>query len=176
MKKANLLGLFFALLMVFLVSSSTVASATRRSHDGGSQSRRDISGTSTETGQENSSLLFMGELLEGVRIHSPLSDELNTLYLKNRAEIHQIIDRNPGIIWKTVDLLLELLPALRSVDQNGGKLNVEKKLYARATDFWGGCESLASPQLADDLRKAKSLIESRTTELDSYRLQIDLTR
>ena len=76
--------------------------------------------------------------------------------------------------WESIELGLELLPALRSVDRNGGKLSVDKELYGRATGLVGKCQSLASPQLAGDLKRAKALVESRATELDSHQLLIDL--
>ena len=156
----------------FLASPHT-AQAKKNNH---AQAEKDSLGASEEQDRSEDRILGIGRLFDGVRIHSPLGDEFNELYSRNQTEIHGIVDRNPTIIWETVEIALDLLPALRSVDQNGGKLCVNKQLYAKATDFFWRCKSLASPQLAGDLMKAKTLVESRTTELNAQQLLIDLNK
>jgi len=173
LKKKRCWGFVSGVLLIALVGSTAMATIAQENH-GRIEKRQQRSNAPVDTERGEPGLSYLGGLFQGINIRSPLGDEFNTLYLRNKAEIHQIIDRNPGIVWETVELALDLLPALRTVDRNGGKLSVEKKLYGRATGLFGKCESLASPQLAGDLKRAKALVESRATELDSQQLLIDL--
>jgi hypothetical protein len=157
-------------LVSFLAAAHT-AQARRKSQ---AKQEKDSLPTSEEQDRIDDRILGIGRLFDGIRIHSPLGDEFNELYSRNQTEIYGIVDRNPMIVWETVEIALDLMPALRSVDQNGGKLCVDKQLYSKATDFFWKCKSLASPQLAGDLMKAKTLVERRTTELNARQLLIDL--
>jgi hypothetical protein len=171
------LSFVFVLLIIFLAASGATAKMSLDKGDDTSQRRweRSRPPAARDSGEEGN-VQALGNLLQGVEIRSPLGDEFNIIYDRNRAEIHQLVDRNPEIIWDTLGLVLDLLPALRSADRNGGKLYVEKQLYARATDLYWKCESLASPGLARDLKRAKSLVESRMIELNSRQLVIDLNK
>ena len=175
LRKGRYAGFVSVVLLIVFASSTVPAKIAQENHKRIEKQNQEPK-PRDDTGRGEGGLSFLGNLFQGINIHSPLGDEFNGLYLRNKAEIHRIVDRNPGIVWETVELAIELLPALRSADQNGGKINVEKKLYTRATDLAGKCESLAGPQLARDLKRAKSLLEKRTTELDPGQLTIDLTK
>ena len=112
--------------------------------------------------------------MDGIEIQSPIGDEFAQVYHRHKAEIHQIVNQNPFLVWETVDLIVEVLPALRSVRPDDGKLYVDKRTFSKADDLFARCEALASPGLANDLRKARAQVDSRITEWDSERILVDL--
>jgi hypothetical protein len=63
---------------------------------------------------------------------------------------------------------------LKFKEAQEGKVRIPRNTYAKATNLMEKCESLASPELARDLKKAKALFDSRVKESDQESLTIDL--
>ncbi|MFP5213051.1 MAG: hypothetical protein ACLGPL_06690 [Acidobacteriota bacterium] len=113
-------------------------------------------------------------LVGDVRIPPATSDYFNGLYRRNKPEIRQLIDDNPTMVWESLNLVLEALPALKAVGQNGGVLRLSSRLYQKTDRLFAQYEALASPKLSSDMGKARRYIESRVKENRNGLVAVDL--
>ncbi len=118
--------------------------------------------------------LVPGDLLGDIQVSEPTRSFLDGLYKRHRFEFARIIQDNPQLVWDTMDVVLDALPALRAMSKNGGRLYVDKNIYARASGIVDRCEGFATQELARDLRKLRLFVEMRSKEVDSDRIMIDL--
>jgi hypothetical protein len=124
------------------------------------------------TGQE----MLVEELLGDIDIpvSKPTRDFVDQLYHRHRSEFTRLIQNNPQLVWDALDIVLDALPALRAMPQNGGQLYLDRNIYARASDLVDRCEGLSTPELARDLKKLRLLVEMKIKSADSERVRIDL--
>lgn len=115
------------------------------------------------------------EVFSSIRVPPALSGEFLEMYNRHRLEIDRMVADNPFLIWESLDIALDSLPALRAMNQNGGMLYLDKRTYSRAMGLIDQCEALASPKLGIDLERAKRLLLNRTSETDSGEIVIDLS-
>lgn len=112
--------------------------------------------------------------LSDIQIPPATAARFETVYWRHRAELYQIAAANPGLVWETVGLVLDALPALRSVKNNSGRLYLDQRTFGKANDVWEQYVRLASSGLATDLKDIKKFVDNRTKPVDSGRVVIDL--
>lgn len=127
-----------------------------------------------EAGSSDDNLDSIGSLLERLRISGPVSDEFTSLYQSNQTEIDRILNENPLVTWHTFDLLLTSWPVLNSVEQNGGRLYLDREIFLSAMNLFEEFERVASPKLAGDLRKTKAMVNGRAKNVDTAKVEVDL--
>jgi hypothetical protein len=171
--RAHLWQYFLAILMVaVLVGHPQSLGATEKLAPGAAETQK-------ESGREPDSLSRYGQnLLTGLAasIHIPkaTAQSFTELFARHGPELERLANAHQNLVWEVLDVVIEVLPSLRKMDENGGQLHVDRKTYAKASDLLGRWESLASPELARALRKAKTLVDSRVKEADPENIIIDL--
>ncbi len=161
-------GFFLAIALALCVNGSHASQETNQA------TQCPVSIHSRENAPAGQAERLVGELLNDIRIPGHVSDIMSTLYTKHRSEIVRIIHGNPHIVWSTVELVLEALPALRTMGENGGAIIVDKDVYSRAEVILEQYRSLASSGLARDLDGLKRYVESRALPVDSEKIKVDL--
>lgn len=116
----------------------------------------------------------LGNLLSDVQVPQHTSKTFTDLYSKHKAEIDRILNDNPYLIWESIDVVLDALPALKSVPQNGGRLYIDKRLYSKATDLLSEIEALSSPELSHDLQQSWAFVQNRAKDSGQGAFVIDL--
>jgi hypothetical protein len=116
----------------------------------------------------------IGSVLEGIRIGAPTMEEFRTLYNRHKREIQTIVNQHMDLVWETIDLAIDALPALRSTEKTGGRLFLDKGIYSRANRLFEKYMALAGSGLAKDLRRAKRFIDGKTEDWNSNQVMIDL--
>ncbi len=116
----------------------------------------------------------VGNLLSDVQVPQRTSRTFIDLYFKHKDEIDRIFSENPFIIWESMGLVSDALPALKSVPGNGGRLYIDKGLFSKANDLFAEFEGLSSPALSHDLRQTWDYLQNRITPTPSGVLEIDL--
>lgn len=114
------------------------------------------------------------DLLDQLQIPPATVARFETLYRRHRSELTRVVTNNPGLLWKTLGLVVDALPALREVRDHRGKLVLSQQLFARANDLCSQYERLASPGLAGDLENIKKFVDRRTRRVDSNHVMINL--
>ena len=125
-----------------------------------------------ETHEE--SIMDLDNLLGEIAVPDKAAEIFNDLYYRHKTELYQILNNNPYIIWQTLGLVGDSLPALRSMAKNSGKLKLDGTTYSKANNLYSEYFGLASPQLAADLQKAKLYVDQRTKRASSGSVVIDL--
>lgn len=116
----------------------------------------------------------LADLLGGIAIPSGTAAVFNGIYVRHGRELTSILSDNPVIIWDTLDILLDILPGLRAVPANGGRLFVTRAEYDRAAILLQKFMALSSDGLAEDLEKARTMIDRRLKETGEGKIVIDL--
>ena len=80
------------------------------------------------------------------------------------------------MIWQTLGLVSDSLPALRSMAKSNGKLLLDGETYSKVNNLYNEYSGLASPALAADLQKAKDYVDQRTKTSNSGTVIIDLNK
>lgn len=80
-----------------------------------------------DTGRERTA----GDILDDLVESSPTAQALSNLYSRHRLEIERILYENPFMIRQGIEILVEALPALKTVPGNGGRLTVDRNCTAR---------------------------------------------
>ena len=113
-------------------------------------------------------------LLGGIAVPDAAAQLFNGIYTRHGIEIGRILSDNPRMVWDTLDLLLDLLPALRALPATGGRLTVNSGDYDRAAALLQRFTALSSSGLARDLGRTREWIDRRVTQGDAGKLVIDL--
>jgi hypothetical protein len=129
---------------------------------------------SSTTSEEDGAATVIGDLLGEITVPNEAAILFNDLYYRNKAEVFRILNNNPYLVWETLGVVVEALPALRLIGDQDGKLYLDRATYARARSLFDHYHGLASPQLAADLDKTRSYVDSRTEEKDSGDVVIHL--
>ncbi|MEN6483564.1 MAG: hypothetical protein ABFD98_01670 [Syntrophobacteraceae bacterium] len=116
----------------------------------------------------------LADLLGGIAIPSATANVFNGIYARHGRELTSILSDNPAIVWDTLDILLDVLPGLRAVPANGGRLFVTRAEYDRAAILLQRFMALSSDGLAEDLGKARAMIDRRLKETGEGKIVIDL--
>lgn len=114
------------------------------------------------------------DLLSQIRVPDRTSRTFSDLFMKHQAELDRLVRENPWVMWDSLGVVLDALPAFRELPQNGGRLFIDKRVYARAADLMGRLENISSPQLSRDLRLSEKYVEDRMRESGPNTLEIDL--
>jgi hypothetical protein len=120
-------------------------------------------------------LQSIGSVLSGIHVPAATVDEFTTLYNRHKTEIRTIVDQHTDLVWQTLDVVVDALPALQSFDKAGGRLYLDRRVYAKANRLFDEYVRLAGSGLAKDLRKAKRSIDNRTEDWGSNQVMIDLS-
>jgi hypothetical protein len=131
-------------------------------------------GAQTLWAAENLTPDLLQSLVGDIPIPKATVQSFSVLFDRHRLELKQLVDAHQDLVWETLNVVIEFLPSLKTVAANGGQLRVNRKTYAKATSLLERCELLASPELAQDLREAKTLVDSRLKEGDQEDLIINL--
>jgi hypothetical protein len=164
----------FAILVVMLSVAVQIPWATEKSAPGGTQAGKD-------PGHEQSSLSRYGqELLSGlvgdIQLPKATIESFCGLFQHHQPELERLANTHQELIWGALDVVIEALPSLKTMDAQEGKVRVPRSTYAKASNLLEQCELLASPKLARDLRRAKALFDSMVKESDQESLIIDLKK
>jgi hypothetical protein len=162
----------FAILMGLVLVSAQALCATDKLASGAPQ-------VSEETSQEAGALVRYGpdmlsSLVGDISIPRTTIRSFGELFDPHKTELERLANTHQGLLWEAIAVVIEVLPSLKATDAPEGQLRVPLKTYAKASNLLERCESLASPQLAGDMRKAKALFESMVKESDQENLIIDL--
>lgn len=135
--------------------------------------------TGQEAERENGSLGQIGQdllrnLMGDVPIPKATAQRFSVLFERHKAELESLANAHQNLIWETLQVVIELLPSLKTVDTHDAQLRVSRRTYDKVASLMERCEQLATPEFAHDLRKAKTLVESRLKEGDQESLIIDL--
>lgn len=125
-----------------------------------------------EAAQE--SIMDIDNLVGEIAVPEEAAKVFNDLYYSHKTELYQILQNNPNMIWQTLGLVSDSLPALRSMAESKGKLHLDGETYSKANILYNEYFGLASPALAADLRKAKEYVDQRTKTASSGSVVIDL--
>jgi len=161
-------------LLVLMIGLEFQWDGTAMARESSRTSVRSAQGTSS--GQIHGQEMLAEELLGDIDIpvSKPTRDFVDQLYHRHRSEFTRLIQDNPQLVWDALDIVVDALPALRAIPQNGGQLYLDRSVYARASDLVDRCEGLSTPELARDLKKLRLLVEMKTKSADSERVRIDL--
>ncbi|MCK8600579.1 hypothetical protein [Desulfoferrobacter suflitae] len=118
-------------------------------------------------------MMGLENLLGEIVVPQNAAGMFNNLYSRHKTELYRILNNNPYMIWQTLLLVADSMPALRSMA--GGKLSLDGATYSRADTLYHEYLRLASPELAADLQKARGYVDGRTEQTDSGSVVIDLT-
>jgi hypothetical protein len=134
--------------------------------------------TGQEVKEESNGLTRFGQdllksLLGDVPIPKATGQSFTLLFDRHRSELESLGRTHQELIWETIEVVMEFLPSVKTLEVNGGQLRVNRKTYAKASRLLERCELLVTPGFAQDLRKAKAMVESRLREGDADSLIID---
>ncbi len=163
---------FFALLMgLVLVGAQTLCAAEKLASGGPrvSQETRQEAGALGPSGQD-----FLSGLVGDISIPKTTIKRFGKLFDPHKTELKRLANTHQDLLWEAIAVVIEVLPSLKATDAPEGQLRVPRKTYAKASNLLERCGSLASPELARDMRKAKALFESMVKESDQENLTIDL--
>ncbi|HOV87117.1 MAG TPA: hypothetical protein PLM79_12195 [Syntrophobacteraceae bacterium] len=132
------------------------------------------SSTATEITEESAPVRNLGGILDEIRVPDRTAREFTQLYLNHRQELLRILSDRPALIWQTLELVLEALPALKAVEEREGRIYLDKKLYRKVDSFLGTFEQYCSLELASDLRKIQRFVLDRMEEIPNDQVVIDL--
>ena len=159
------------IIMALLLAWSGAAFASENT-PGNAAPAKEVQAKESEAREEN--LASIDDLLGEIAVPPAAAKIFNELYYQNKTELYQILNNNPHIIWLTLGILGDSLPALRSIAENQGKMQLDATTYTKANNLYEECYTLASPQLAADLESAKSYVDQRTAMITSESVIIDL--
>ena len=167
-------GSWLILLLVTMIALSMPWGSAAMARETSRTSVRAAQGASSGEipGQEMLAEELLGDI--DIPVSKPTRDFVDQLYRRHRSEFTRLIQDNPQLVWDALDIVLDALPALRAVPQNGGQLYLDRNIYTRASDLVDRCEGLSTPELARDLKKLKLLVEMKIKSADSDRVRIDL--
>ncbi len=175
MKRMPICSVFFMIPAV-VVFFSIPAACSGKEH-ASFQPRISIETATTKSGG-GTNLLFdaVGGMLSDLQVDPEIAGEFNMLYDRNSAEINRLFVDNPELVWEAFEVVYDILPAFRNLNKEGGKLHIEKDAFSRAMLLFGEIESLASPQLEADIKRATKLVQSRMSSPGAEQVLIDLGR
>jgi hypothetical protein len=114
------------------------------------------------------------DLLSQIRVPDRTSRTFSDLFSKHQAELDRLVRENPWVMWDSLGVVLDALPAFRQLAENEGRLLIDRRVYARAANLMERLEILSSPQLTRDLRQSQKYVEDRMKESGPNTLEIDL--
>jgi len=109
-----------------------------------------------------------------IRIPDQTRRTFTELYARHQEELDRIMSENPVLLWDSLDVVLDALPALRQVPRDEGRLHIHKRVYDKVAHLMERIVSLSGPQLSQDLRQSRKYVEDRMTETGPDTLEIDL--
>ena len=112
-------------------------------------------------------------LLGDIPVPKATAETFGGLFDRHRQELERLANTHQGLVGEALEVAFEVLPSVKTMASNGGQLRLNRTTYAKVSNLMARCESLASPELARDLREAKTLVERRMTEADPESLIID---
>jgi hypothetical protein len=162
----------FAILIVLILVGIQPLLASDNSVPDGLLTGQEANKESGSLGQYGQDLLK--NLMGDVSIPKATVQSFSALFDRHRAELESLASAHQELVWETLEVVIEFLPSVKTMDANSGQLQVNRKTYAKASRLLERCQLLATPEFAQDLRKAKVLVESRLKEGDQENLIIDL--
>ena len=158
-------------LMLVLVGAQSLWAADDLA-TGGRQAGQDSSeeaGNPSHYGRD-----LLRSLVGDAPIPQAMLQSFSVLFGRHRPELERLANTHQNIVWDALGVVVEFLPSLKTIDTHNGQLRLNRKTYDKVTSLLERCEQLASPELAQDLRKAKAIVDSRLHEVDQESLIIDL--
>jgi hypothetical protein len=162
----------FAIPVVLILVGTQALQASDNAIPGGPLPMHEAKQESGSLGQYGQDLLK--SLMGDVVIPKATVQSFSALFDRHRAELESLASAHQELVWETLEVVIEFLPSAKTMDANSGQLRVNRKTYAKASRLLERCQLLATPEFAQDLRKAKALVESRLKEGDQENLIIDL--
>ena len=162
----------FAILLGLVLGGAQVLCATDKLASGGPPVSEETSQEADALGPSGQALL--NSLVGDISIPRTTIQSFGELFDPHKTELERLVNTHQDLLWEAIAVVIEVLPSLKATDVPDGQLRVPRKSYAKASNLLERCESLASPELARDMRKAKALFESMLKENDQEDLIIDL--
>jgi hypothetical protein len=113
-------------------------------------------------------------VLSGLYIPRQTGEEFNGILLRNRSEMEAVLSENPFLVWDTMSIILSAMPYLKEIEQNGGRLYLDRDTYSSTVNLLEKYQAVASPKLAADLQLLKTMFDRRIKTMDSEGMWIDL--
>ena len=171
---ANPLKYFLIIfLLLGLVSVQTVR-ATGNLPRVASENREEPGEATENAGRYGQDLVK--SLTGDIRVPQAASNVFVELFDRHKSELERMASTHQDLVWEMLGVVIEVLPSLRALDENGGQLHVARKTYTKVSILMERCELLAGPKLARDLRKAKKFVDARVKEDGPESLIIDLKK
>jgi hypothetical protein len=117
---------------------------------------------------------ILENVLNGLSIPRQTGEEFNRILLRNRTEMEAVLSENPFLIWDTMSVVLSAMPYLKEIEQNGGRLYLDRDTYSSTVNLLEKYQAVASPKLAADLQLLRTMFDRRIKTMDSEGLWIDL--
>jgi hypothetical protein len=162
------------LILTLLASTAATASSFEETKTTSTSANEHQSEYSSPTSREQGATKVIGDLLGEITVPSEAAGFFNDFYNRNKTEVLRIFSDNPYLIWETLGVVVDALPSLRTIADQDGRLYLDGATYARANTLFERYRGLASSQLAADLDRTKSYVDSRTEGTDSGGRVIDL--
>jgi len=119
---------------------------------------------------------LLKSLTGDIHIPQAASNVFVELFDRHKSELERMASAHQDLVWEMLGVVIEILPSLRTLDENGGQLHVARKTYTKVSILMERCELLAGPKLARDLRRAKKFVDARVKEDGPASLIIDLKK
>ncbi len=168
----NFLKVFVMLLLLNVLVCVRTVSAAGDPSPIASENPVEAGETTENSARYGQALLH--SLTGDIRIPQATSNVLVELFAGHESELERIVTAHQDLLSEMLGVVIEVLPSLRSLNENGDELHVARKTFTRASTLMERCESFASPELARDLRKAKQFVDARVKPDGPESLVIDL--
>lgn len=133
-----------------------------------------VPGTILVQGDGGGRLEIVENLLSGLYIPRRAGEEFSGILLRNRPELEAIVRENSFLIWDTMGMVVSAMPYIKEIEQNGGKLYLDRDTYSRAVNLLEQYQAVASPKLGADLQLLRKMFDARIKSLDSEGMWVDL--
>jgi hypothetical protein len=117
---------------------------------------------------------LLGALVNNLDFSAPLPSRLLSLLAPHEQQLERIFKQNPELITEGLVLVIAALPALQSMSEDNRTMELDKGTYAKAQSLLDKCEFLATPDLARDLERARTLMDKHIRQVGETTLIVDL--
>jgi hypothetical protein len=115
--------------------------------------------------------LFRDDVLS----RSATGRELRRMYYRNGPEIQEIMRDDPYLFFQTSAVLLKALPAIRRAAAGDGAIVLRQDVVGEMEWLAEQYETVASPELADAIEQARTVVLGNTRDVEGAHLRIGFT-
>jgi hypothetical protein len=115
--------------------------------------------------------LFRDDVLS----RSATGRELGRMYYRHGPEIREIMRDDPYLFFQTSAVFFKALPAIRRAAAGDGAIVLRQNIIAEMEQLAEQYETVASPEFADAIERARTVVLGITQDVDGARLRIEFT-